>query len=97
MKQLKLFEEILLMLRSKKIKVVLVYVPIPKPNFDSYTNNMYFDTLMSKYSEYYNFNRIISLNDSLHFFDSHHLNQKGVELFNKKLIRLIDEKKIFRR
>ena len=45
---------------------------------------------MSTYSKFYNFNEIIDLNDSLHFFDSHHLNQNGVKIFNNKLIELLD-------
>ena len=46
---------------------------------------------MGMYSEYYNFNEILTLNDSLSFYDYDHLNQNGVELFNKKLIELLDE------
>ena len=47
---------------------------------------------MTKYSTYYNFNKIVTLNDSLHFYDSHHLNQNGVEIFNKRLIKILNEK-----
>jgi len=90
--QLESFSEILQILKSKNIKLILVYAPIPKVNYDSYINNSYFDSLMNKYSEYYNFNEIIFLNDSLHFYDSHHLNQNGVELFNKKIIEILNKK-----
>ena len=48
---------------------------------------------MRQYSEYYNFNEIITLNDTLYFYDSHHLNQDGVNIFNKKLIELLNENK----
>jgi hypothetical protein len=34
----------------------------------------------------YDFNTIINLDDTLHFYDSNHLNQKGVEVFNHSLI-----------
>lgn len=34
---------------------------------------------------------IMNLNDSLYFYDSHHLNQIGVELFNEKLINILKE------
>ena len=40
-------------------------------------------------SEYYNFNTLLNLEDSLHFYDSHHLNQTGVERFNTKLIEIL--------
>ena len=58
-----------------------------------YGNNK-FNELMEKIflenSNYFNFNKILSLNDSLHFYDSHHLNQAGVEIFNGRLIELIE-------
>lgn len=92
--QLESFKEIVQMLNNKKIKLILVYAPIPKVNYYSYFNKHYFDSLMQTYSTYYNFNEIISLNDSLHFYDSHHLNQNGVKIFNEKLIELLNTNKI---
>lgn len=91
--QLEAFSEIVQMLNDKDIKLVLVYAPIPKVNYDSYLNTNYFDSVMQEYSTYYNFNKIISLNDSLDFYDSHHLNQNGVNIFNKKLIELLNDNK----
>ena len=44
---------------------------------------------MQSYGTYYNFNEMISLDDSLHFYDSHHLNQNGVNIFNAKLIDVL--------
>ena len=79
-------------LEIRNIPVILVYAPISKVHYESYTNTDYFDSLMSSYSDYYNFNEIVYLNDSLHFSDSHHLNQSGVELFNKKLIEILNKK-----
>ena len=35
---------------------------------------------------YYNFNSLVSLNDSIDFNDDHHLNQNGVIKFNEKFI-----------
>ena len=89
--QLEYFSEIAQLLRSKNIELILVYAPIPKVNYDSYINTNYFDNLMEGYSKYYNFNEIVSLNDSLHFYDSDHLNQNGVIIFNKKLIEILNE------
>lgn len=44
------------------------------------------------YGNYYNFNEILDLNDSLYFFDKFHLNQKGVEIFDRKLIKILSER-----
>jgi hypothetical protein len=87
--QLESFSEIIHIIKDKDIELVLVYAPIPKVNYDSYININYFDSIMKNYSTYYNFNEMINLNDSLHFYDSDHLNQKGVKIFNKKLIEII--------
>jgi hypothetical protein len=91
--QLESFLEIVQMIKNRNIELILVYAPIPKVNYDSYRNNTYFDSIMNSYSEYYNFNEIIDLNDTQHFYDSHHLNQNGVEIFNKKLVKLLNKKK----
>lgn len=87
--QLKCFSEIVKELNSRRVEPVLIFAPIPKVNYDSYTNMAYFDSLMSSYSDYYNFNETMQLEDTLHFYDSHHLNQKGVVLFNKQLIDIL--------
>lgn len=91
--QLRAFSDIIQMINDKNIKLILVYAPITKINYESYINNNYFDSVMREYSDYYNFNEIITLNDSLHFYDSNHLNQNGVSIFNKKLIELLNDKK----
>ena len=88
--QLEAFAEIIEKLRKNGIEVILVNAPISNSKYESFTNTKYFDSIMNQYSNYFNFNEIMSLNDSLHFYDSHHLNQHGVELFNKKLIRILD-------
>jgi hypothetical protein len=90
--QVELFSDIVSIIGNKEIDLILVYAPIPNVNYNSYNNTDYFDSLMNNYSEYYNFNEILSLNDSLHFYDADHLNQKGVELFNKKLINILNKR-----
>ena len=89
--QLASFSENVKMIKANNIEMILVFAPITRALYDSYTNINYFDSIMKGYSKYLNFNEIITLNDSLHFYDSEHLNQKGVELFNKKLIEKINE------
>jgi len=89
-KQLNNFENIILKIKEKNIRLVLVYIPITPSKYSSYENNAQIDSVMNSYAEYYNFNEILNLNDSLHFFDSHHLNQKGVNIFNKKIIEILN-------
>jgi hypothetical protein len=91
--QLETFSEIVQLIKNKNIKLILVYAPIPKVYYKSYKNNHYFDSTMERYAAYYNFNELLDLNDSLHFYDYHHLNQRGVEIFNNKLIELLNENK----
>ncbi|SOD88706.1 hypothetical protein [Spirosoma fluviale] len=87
--QVKYFTETLAYIQNKGVSVVLVQAPITRDLYNSYKNNLEFDNLMrSTRLPYYNFNNIIFLDDSLHFYDGHHLNQKGVELFNRKLIEM---------
>lgn len=87
------FNEIINLLKDNRIELIIVNAPITPSLYRSYVNNNVFDSLMSSYSDYYNFNEILKLNDSLHFNDAYHLNQNGVELFNYKLIELLKEKK----
>ena len=92
--QLESFSEIVQMVKNKNIELILVYAPISKVNYESYGNNHYFDSIIKNYAEYYNFNEIIDLNDSLHFYDSDHLNQNGVDIFNEKLIELLNKNNV---
>jgi hypothetical protein len=92
--QVECFLEIVSLIKKKNIRLVLVYAPITQTHYHSYTNNRYFDSVMNVHSLYYNFNKIMTLHDSLHFYDSHHLNQKGVELFNNKLIEILIKDKL---
>ncbi len=91
--QLKTFNEIVSMIKNNHIDLILVYAPIPKANYHSYINTSYFDSLMQSYGKYYNFNEMVDLNDSLDFYDSHHLNQNGVKIFDHKLIEVLKHNK----
>lgn len=91
-KQLQMFQRNVELLRNRHIRLILIQAPIPGALYDSYTNNTIFDNLMHSCAEYYNFNELMQLDDSLHFYDAHHLNQQGVELFNQAVIRGILKK-----
>lgn len=88
--QISKFSEIMTLLKSKGITVILVFAPVSPSLYKSYQNVETFDSIMLKYSTYYNFNKMINLNDSTHFYDSHHLNQNGVEVFNNKLNEVLE-------
>lgn len=89
-RQLKEFNDCLYLLKKKNVKTILVYVPITTRLYNSYTNNNYVDSIFNSYNlEYYNFNKLIQLDDSLNFSDDSHLNQNGVNKFNKKLIETL--------
>ena len=90
-KQLNQFEDVVNEIKKRDIELVLVYAPIPRVYYSKFTNNNYFDSLMLTYSEYYNFNEILNLNDSFHFYDYNHLNQSGVRIFNDKLLEILNE------
>jgi hypothetical protein len=84
--QFQAFENIIDMFSERNINYILVQAPITGALYRSYTNNEFFNSIMDRSGIYLNFNELITMNDSLHFFDSHHLNQKGVEIFNNRLI-----------
>lgn len=91
-KQFKAFEDILSMLNAKNIKVLLVQLPLTSKLYNSYLNNNEFDSLMKKFGVYYNYNNLIDLDDSLHFFDDDHLNQLGVIVLNTEILKIINQK-----
>lgn len=85
-RQFAAFGEILAMLRARDITPVFVFAPLTSQWYGSYTNIEAFDSTMRTHGTYYNANELVSLHDSLHFYDSHHLNQRGVRLFNDALV-----------
>lgn len=89
--QFKEFEKILSTLEKRKIRIILVQAPITRALYTSYSNNQEFDRCMAEYGAYFNFNNKLTLDDSLHFYDRHHLNQKGVEIFNNAVLEIIKQ------
>ncbi|MCA1745974.1 MAG: hypothetical protein LC643_09810 [Bacteroidales bacterium] len=88
-RQLRAFRQNMSLLKANGADVLLVQTPITQGLFNSYTNNVEFDSIMLAHGRYYNFNDLMQVNDSLHFYDRHHLNQLGVEAFNNQLIDLL--------
>lgn len=91
--QLKSFENIIQMASDRQIKLYLIQAPITKSLYKSIINNTKFDSIMRSYtSTYRNFNNTMQLDDSLFFYDSNHLNQYGVDKFNKEVLKVILQK-----
>lgn len=83
--QLKAFNSIIKTLKEKKVKFILVQSPTSYTQKNSFENNEAIDVLIKEKGDYFNFNNILNMDDSL-FKDHAHLNQKGVRFFNKILI-----------
>lgn len=88
--QVSAFKNCLDIINAKNIDLYLVQAPITNSRYKSYIEINKFDQKMKEYGKYYNFNNLIKLNDSIHFYDSDHLNQNGVNFFNAKLIDLLN-------
>lgn len=88
--QINAFKRILSLLKSKGIKVIIVQTPITGGLYNEYNNNDEIDTFFSSFNvPYFNFNLLVELPDE-YFYDSNHLNQNGVNLFNNELIKIIN-------
>jgi hypothetical protein len=92
-KQFEELESIYQFVTSKKIELILVQAPITQTSYNSYLNNDEFDSKVKKYGNYYNYNKVKLLKDERHFEDFHHLNQLGVEIFNRHFINEVLLKK----
>ncbi len=87
------FKTILEILKKENIAYVLVQAPITSQMYISYTNIDDFNKEISSYGTYYNFNSSskLNLNDTLDFYDNHHLNQNGVTAFNAAFLKVLKE------
>jgi hypothetical protein len=86
--QIAAFEQSINKIKVRHIPFVLVQSPIPLSTYKARRNNVEIDSLFATYGPYYNFNTMLTLPDSC-FYDAVHLNQNGVNIFNKKLIEMI--------
>ena len=83
------FQRTLTRIKDTGSECLLVYSPITSSRYESYTNQPQFDSIMNASGTYIDFNPLVELDDSLHFSDSHHLNQNGVEIYNRKLVEVL--------
>jgi len=89
-KQFEAFEEVIQILKEKGYPYILIDAPITHSLLKSYTNRDWFIDKMKTYGPFYDFNKMVELNDSIHFYDKDHLNIYGVEIFDNKLIDLLE-------
>lgn len=90
-KQFEALHRIIEKLHNRNIKLLLVQAPVTKDLYDSYLNNSEFDREMELLGNYKNFNESLKLNDSLHFFDFHHLNRLGIDIFNARIVEELSQ------
>lgn len=92
--QFSAFKRVLNTLKDNKIDVILVQSPTAPNYYNSCRNNDLFEARIDSLGfDYLNYNTILQLDDSLHFYDKDHLNQNGVEIFNKHLVDYLQTKK----
>ena len=78
--QLDALRRIIALLQSRDITYIILQAPIQRERYLSYSNSL--DSVFEQYGSYYNFNDIQFLPKD-HFIDSHHVNQKGAEVYSK--------------
>lgn len=87
-KQMESFDRMIKKLKERGMKVIMVQSPMTAKGYSLQRNNEAMDSIFSQKGTYYNFNKILQLPDSL-FYNDDHLSQKGVEIFNTKLIEVM--------
>ena len=81
------------LLKDKGINYLLVETPVPSVLYNSYDDHDKYTEKISEYGTFYDYNIRLKLNDSLDFYDSHHLNQNGVVKYDSLLIKDLYELK----
>jgi len=85
---LEAFTDMITLVKDRGIAYHLVYVPVTRPLYTAISRQSDFELVMDRYGGYHDFNKTLSL-DSTHFYDRHHLNKKGVAIFNESLIKQV--------
>lgn len=90
--QLIYFNKNLELLRKSGIPYILVQTPYTY----EYTNDKVIDSYLASKGLYYNFNNLLNFNNKLDFYDTHHLNQNGVDKLNNEFINIISRDNLLR-
>lgn len=87
--QMEVLNEMFAMLNEKEIKYLCIEAPVTRKYYKQYEPKRdEFNEFMKEHS-YTNFNLKMNLNDSLNFYDSHHMNKTGVVQFNNLVLNKI--------
>jgi hypothetical protein len=92
--QIKYVKKIANLCKENNVALTFVYAPIPKEL--KLTNESYFlkkinEVALSNHLNFIDSGRNHNLNSKDHFFDNDHMNNNGVKLFNKSLIKILLE------
>lgn len=85
-KQWQAFVVIIDYLKNSNSKLIVLHSP-KQGNFEYYLDDKlrkFFDT---NNVHFYNYNKLDFINDSIHFYDASHMNQKGVNLYNNFILK----------
>lgn len=86
--QINAFHNLLKFLKRRKLETYFIVSPMQSGvKFNSQNIEELIDNKSNKQFHFVNLSHINQLNDSLHFYDPLHLNQKGVEIFNEYLLK----------
>lgn len=81
------------LLKKRDINYLLVEAPVPSVLYKSYDNHDQYSAKISEYGTFIDYNTRLTLNDSLDFYDSHHMNRNGVVKYDSLIIRDLYELK----
>jgi hypothetical protein len=89
-KQLNAIQMISHQAKLRNIPLIFVLAPMTNAYYNQYQNmDEWLENLELYCDKIINFNPIESCYQSKHFYDPHHLNQSGVEIFNRQLIPIL--------
>lgn len=91
--QLKYFKRNIELLKESGIPYILVQTPYTY----EYSNDKVIDSYLGSKGLYYNFNTLLNFNNKLDFYDTHHLNQNGVDKLNNEFINIISRDNLLRK
>lgn len=98
--QIDYFNKLLTYCKNKSIKAVCVYSPVSY--FYNHEQHQKFMEMIGPIMSnnnvpFYDFKDIEKINSVDHFYDDSHLNQAGVEIFNKALIQKLQDDKLLKK
>lgn len=92
-KQVRAFMRSVRFLKQHGFRVVLVEAPVTSTLYEHMReSHEEFEVIMRSQADFIDMNGRVELVDSLHFYSPGHLNQLGVERFNRALIDTLDRK-----